>query len=149
MLLAETIRRSGRKIPLHLFDTFTGIPFCAELDRHVKGDFGDVTYDVVANRFQDYENVYLHAGLIPGTFIGRQDDSIALSYLDVDQEQSTRDCLEFVWPRTVVGGLVVVDDYDWTMCPGVRPVVDCFFHKCAAVLQVNPECQVEIVKRPN
>lgn len=146
MLLAETIRRSGKIVELHVFDTFSGMPFSGEHDRHAEGTFGDVSYEAVVNKFAGYQDVYFHAGVIPATFTSRRSDRIAFAYLDVDQEQSARDCLEFVWPRVVVGGIVVIDDYDWPWCPGIKPVVDSFFRERGVTFHVHPNCQVEVPK---
>ncbi len=146
LLLAETIRRSEKAIALHLFDTFRGMPFSGERDGHAQGDFGDVSYDAVAAKLAGYNRVHLHPGVIPSTFAGRHRDRIAFAYLDVDQERSTRDCLDFVWPRMVVGGIVVIDDYDWPLCPGIKLVVDSFFRSRAVPLRVNPNYQVQVFK---
>src|SRR6202034_4948935 len=106
---------------------------------HAEGTFGDVSYEAVVNKFSSYQDVYFHAGVIPATFTSRQSDRIAFAYLDVDQEQSTRDCLEFVWPRVVVGGIVVIDDYDWPWCPGIKPVVDSFFRERGGNISRAPQ----------
>jgi hypothetical protein len=43
--LATVARAQGRA--LYLFDTFTGIPFSGEHDRHAVGDFADTSFEEV------------------------------------------------------------------------------------------------------
>lgn len=47
-------------------------------------------------------------------------------HLDVDIYESTRCALEFLDHRLVKGGVVVVDDYGFVTCPGVKRAVDEF-----------------------
>ncbi len=45
----------------------------------------------------------------------------------MDTEQATRDAIEFFWPRLVPGGKIVVDDYGWEPCAGVKKAVEDFY----------------------
>jgi hypothetical protein len=47
----------------------------------------------------------------------------------------------------VVGGIVVIDDYDWPWCPGIEPVVDSFFRERGVTFHAHPNCQVEVPKQ--
>jgi len=48
-------------------------------------------------------------------------------HLDVDIYESYRECLEYLYPRLVPGGVVVFDDYASSRWPGARKAVDEFF----------------------
>lgn len=49
-------------------------------------------------------------------------DTIALLRLDTDWYESTKKELEVLWPRLVLGGILIIDDYGHWM--GVRKAVD-------------------------
>lgn len=126
-MLARIIQLSGIPRPLHLFDSFEGLPTPEpSIDLHCKGDFADVSAEAVARRLEPYQSVFMHKGWIPDTFDGRESDLIALAHLDLDLYRSTKDALTFVWPRLVPGGIIVLDDYLRAQCPGVRLAVEEF-----------------------
>lgn len=98
--------------PVHLFDTFTGIPVQDDIDNHKIGDFNDV--DLLEVR-KAIPNAWFHVGLFPGTF--RRTlfyDGIAFAHIDCDQYQSVKDCIEHLWPIIVSGGVMLFDDFDCT-----------------------------------
>ena len=41
--------------------------------------------------------------------------------------QPTRDSIEFFWPRINPGGILLLDDYGFFICPGARKAADDFF----------------------
>lgn len=123
--IEQIMRESGKQ--LRLFDTFCGMPETEEAwDVHNPGDFSDTSVKQVAEYVGNSDHVTLHAGLIPETFAGR-DEPIAFAHLDVDLHRSMADCLENIWPRLVLGGSLVIDDYGQITTPGVRKAVDEFF----------------------
>jgi len=75
----------------------------------------------------DYPGTTIHAGLIPQTFIGLENDEIALAHIDVELYQSTIDCCQWLYPRLMRGGFLLFYDYGAVMCPGTREAVDEFF----------------------
>ena len=131
-LLAETC---GNKT-LHLFDTFEGMPEVdTSVDRHHTGDFADTSAAAVEAYLSGHGIIRIHAGLFPGTTGPVEDARFSLVYVDVDIYQSVKDCLEFFYPRMVVGGALVFDDYESDKCPGVRKAIDEF-------LSHKPEYQI-------
>lgn len=121
-LLAEVVRQNPR--PLRLFDTFNGLPAPSGFDTHREGEFKASIWD--AAEFLPYEFISLHPGEVPSSFEGLEGSRIAFCHLDMDLYQSTKDALQFIWPRLLPGGAVVVDDYEWEGdigCPGVKRAV--------------------------
>lgn len=60
-----------------------------------------------------------HVELIPGLLQDTMtvDGPVALAHVDVDWYDPVTTCLERLWPRLVVGGRIVLDDYhDWGGC---------------------------------
>ena len=66
--------------------------------------------------------VSLIQGLFQDTIAG--DEPVALAHIDGDWYESVRTCLERIGPRLVVGGVMVIDDYE--MWSGCRQAVDEF-----------------------
>jgi O-methyltransferase len=47
-------------------------------------------------------------------------------HIDVDIYQSVSDCCAFFYPRMLAGAIMILDDYGFVTCPGVKPAVDAF-----------------------
>ena len=109
---------------LHLFDTFTGIPEDDAIDGgHLKGDFNTSLDDV--QRFLAGYNVVFHQGFFPDSAAGLYPEiKYSFVHLDADTYQSTKAGLEYFLPKMVAGGCVVLDDYDWGQCPGVKKAIE-------------------------
>ena len=69
--------------------------------------------------------------LVPGFFsdtLSKYDGRIAVLHIDADLYQSYLDCLEVLWPRVEVGGVVAFDEYgEPDVWPGAQRAVDEFF----------------------
>ena len=128
--IAETLRQSGRSLPVYACDTFTGhaVVDGAQDGRHqVDKQFTGVDLAQVEAYLRDYPEVRLVAGDIHVTATALDAvDAFGLVHIDVDVYPPTKFCLERFAPRVVVGGLVVVDDYGFKTCPGARRAVDEF-----------------------
>jgi hypothetical protein len=112
---------------VHLFDTFEGMPATDEVkDIHKAGDFNDTSLEAVRSFLSDCPNVDFHPGYFPESIAGLEDLRFALAYIDADIYQSTKDALEFFYPRMVPGGIMVFDDYEWPRCPGVKLALEEF-----------------------
>ncbi len=71
-------------------------------------------------------------------------DGFCFVYVDMDTYQSTRDAIEFFWPRMVPGGKILIDDYGWEPCAGVQKAVDEWFKPNERrVVQSQYTCVVE------
>ncbi|MRS04518.1 hypothetical protein EG832_15065, partial [bacterium] len=114
-----------------LFDTFEGLPETdPDIDLHTKGDFNDTSFSEVNTYLRDYQNIRIVKGLFPQSLSGSDissDIKFDLVHIDFDLYQSTKDCLEWFYPRMNTGGVMIFDDYCWSHCPGVTKAVDEFF----------------------
>lgn len=135
--------------PLHLFDTFEGMP---ETDpRHdgvfTAGMFGDTGLDAVRARLAPWSNVEFHPGFFPDS-ASDMDPSLQfkLTNIDVDIRSATLACLEFFYPRTVQGGFLVVHDYNDCGVPGAKAAVDEFMRGKREVVLELWDTQALIVK---
>lgn len=143
--------------PLHLFDSFQGLPEPdAERDGvvaveyaggHASGALRGIgrcvgTLEVNQRLLGDIirypkELTHYHVGwfqeTVPATntTIG----PIALLRLDGDWYESTKICLQYLCPQVSSGGVVIIDDYGkWAGC---RRAVDEYLRRCARVLLLN------------
>lgn len=100
---------------LHLFDTFAGLPEPSSRDEACfrKGQLAPRrNAEQMRAAFQGYDDVHVYPGLFPretGRFV--EDRRFSFVHLDVDLYQSTRDALEFFFPRMNRGGVFVSHDY--------------------------------------
>jgi len=86
-------------------------------------------YDVVRSNFEslgvscETRRVSLVKGLVQDTLV--LDELVAFAHIDVDWYEPVRTCLERIFPRLVVGGSLILDDYhSWGGC---RKAADEYF----------------------
>ena len=101
----------------YLLDTYEGIPVedLGADERHLS-TYNDVYYDCyaqVVETFAPFPNARVIKGRVPATL--DQVDSDRIGYASIDMNNATPEIAagEFLWPRLVSGGLVVLDDYGW------------------------------------
>lgn len=124
----------NRSRELHLFDTWSGFTGASEADHGARdGDFGlppgweetlreTLEAQDAANEVPSPPSVVLHRGDARETFAAflREDPGkvIALASLDMDLYAPTRDVLELLAERLVVGSIVVFDELNYPPHPG-------------------------------
>lgn len=117
--------------PLHLFDTFSGMPAVnPSTDGAFRaGDFADGTLDHVRAFLAGYSNLHFHPGIFPTSAAALAETKPVFKFvhLDVDLHASTRDALAWFYPRMTRGGLIVTHDYSDVTVPGVKLAFDEFF----------------------
>lgn len=118
---------------LNLFDTFQGMPVSEpeNNDYHPLGKYATSSVSKLKSMFKYnypdvYERINLVEGTIPETFESFDSEEIAFAHLDVDQYASIKSCLEFIWPRMSVGGMIVLDDYGDKDCRGALAATEEF-----------------------
>jgi len=114
---AKIICEAKQKARLHLFDTFSGLPPVSDKDTHFgtkfwqDNEFGNTSEESVKKYLSKYDSVFLYKGIFPETSDPIKDSKFSFVHLDVDLYQSTRDCLEFFYPRLIKGGIILTHDY--------------------------------------
>ena len=111
-----------------LADTFAGVVKASARDTYYKGgEHANTSVEVVRELLgrAGVPEVELLVGVFPEDHGPRiADRRFALCHIDVDVYQSARECVEWVWPRMVPGGVVVFDDYGFYGCEGVTAYVN-------------------------
>lgn len=115
--------------PLHLFDTFCGLPETdPATDLHRQGDFADTCLDAVHRLLEPFPDCRLYPGLFPDSVpTGWEEKRFAFVHIDVDIYQSALDCCSFFFPRLTPGGIMLFDDFGFISCPGIRRAVNEYF----------------------
>lgn len=128
---------------LYLFDTFTGMPEPSDKDITISGETAskllknsnkadqksiwcyaplDGVKESMYGTGYDPERIHLIKGKVEDTIPIQAPNQISLLRLDTDWYESTRHELEYLFPRIVTGGVIIIDDYGhWQ---GVRKAVD-------------------------
>ena len=130
---ARIIATAFPKKTVHLFDSFEGM---LEDDKakddpqnicHKKGNFSDVSLESVQGYLDDRPNCVFHKGWFPETAKFLTDEKFCFVHLDMDYYQSTKHGIEIFWPRLNKGGIMVIDDWEWIACPGVKQAIFEYF----------------------
>lgn len=111
---------------VYAFDTFAGMPETGEHDEHKQGDFAVFPQEVVEN-LSEFPNIVMIRGEYKDSLPAFKARSISLLLLDCDLYESYKTCLEHLWPMVSSGGWVILEDYEWSDCPGAKKAADEFF----------------------
>ncbi len=133
------MRREGKQRPIHGFDSFDGIPHAGPNDSAQPGILGNrFLMDPAAplserlkstgisgcsiqqvRQIMDsfgFPQVKLHKGWFQDTLPVNELGAIAFLRLDGDLYESTQCCLQWLYDKVSVGGIVYVDDYALQGC---------------------------------
>lgn len=128
-LVSELLLRRGIGADIHVFDTFAGMPDDLAPDEiGLKGTFTETSLAQVQALLGNNPRAKLHPGLFPQSIppeLGAA--QFRFAHIDVDTEQSVRDCLEFIYPRMNGNGAIIIDDYGHPECPGATRAAEAFF----------------------
>lgn len=111
----------------HMFDSFQGLsgPGSEDGDHWQAGDLA-CSVDTVRGNLRDFDQTAYYPGWIPDRFGDVESLEFSFVHVDVDLYQPTRDSIAFFHPRMSQGGIIVVDDYGFSSCPGATQAVDEF-----------------------
>ena len=141
---------SGDNRAMRAFDTFEGLPWQGENDAYRVGEMKADRAQCAA-LFSGLTNCHVYKGVMPDSFSGLENSTISVAHIDVDQQRSVREVLEWVYPRVHVGGWIIIDDYNDRNCPGAKISVDEFLKGRTERLSApgGPNPQAYFVKTPN
>jgi O-methyltransferase len=124
---AKLICEAKGERPLHLFDTFEGLPPTGDHDwSFVTSQYAESLAAVQSYLQRDeYPNVFFYKGLFPETAKSVENKTFALVHLDVDLLSSTLDALKFFYPRMEKAGIILSHDFSTAL--GVRKAFHDYF----------------------
>lgn len=110
-----------------MFDSFEGLshPGADDGDRWRDRDLA-CDLETAKTKLKDCPNVSFHKGWIPERFQDVESRKFCFVHIDLQLYQPTRDSLEFFYPRMRPGGIILLDDYGFTTCPGPKRAIDEF-----------------------
>jgi len=142
---------TGRRI--YGLDSFEGFPEPSEEDRSPrnprKGDWNVATAETIKRLLADHGfepefiagRLTLVKGFLEDSLPSLDVEKIAFLHLDVDLYHSYRVALEHLWPKVVVGGVVLFDEYKQPAAlekfPGAAKAIDEFLGPQAQRIQFN------------
>lgn len=145
-LICEALISAGKaETPLHLFDTFAGLPESSEADRHVHrvGQFA-CSLESVQEYLKKYQNLHYHPGIFPESVTDVPEQQYAFAHFDVDLYEGTLACLEYFYPRMIRGGVMLSHDYG--ILAGVEKAFQEFFADKEENIIEQPTTQCMVVK---
>ena len=133
------------KSHVYLFDTFNGMPATdPEKDLHKQFDFNDTSLVAVKAFLNDVENVSFIEGKFPDSIPKDLPEEFAFVHIDVDIYQSVKDCCNFFYPKLLVSGVMIFDDYGFNGCPGAKLAVDEYFGKDVVYLPTGQAMAIKL-----
>lgn len=110
-------------------DSFEGVPAASENDFHQEGDFGGIDSRAIIGYFSMvYPNVKIIKGFIPKVLeFFDEHTRFSFTHVDLDMYESIKHALDFIFPRTLDGGMILFDDYKVRSTPGCQVAIEEFF----------------------
>jgi len=152
VVIAQASRMVNPDTFVYLCDTFKGTVKGGEIDGDYVEDgcFGEASLAIVQSLVFKYnlQNIKILEGVFPeevSKYI--TEDKIKFCHIDVDTYQSAKDIYEWIWPRLVVGGILVYDDYGNLPTPGIQVHVDEIRHGEDRLFIYNTNEHAILIKR--
>jgi hypothetical protein len=103
----------------YLFDTFKGFEdaflTAGERTNVAKYHVYDECYEFVRQTFAPFPFIKLVRGPIPDTLSSVEIESVAFLSIDMNCVTPEISAVRFFWPRIVAGGIIVLDDYGFSL----------------------------------
>lgn len=145
------------KKKFYLYDTFNGM----SESYSSPDDFGDSAgfyhlaqktykqeglYERVKEKFLDYNNVEIVAGIVPDILHSICPERISFLHLDLNSPRAEKGAMEYLFDRMVSGGSIVLDDYGWKVFEKQKIVADTFFNVRGYTVLELPTGQGLVIK---
>lgn len=127
-IIASQLKKYNPNNTVYLCDTFDGVVKTGKKDTVYKDGARKASKETVHHLLQrlNLSNTKVLAGIFPEETSHNidQNDLFKLCHIDVDVYQSAKDIMDWVWPKIIVGGIVIFDDYGDTNCDGIITFVN-------------------------
>lgn len=159
-LIADKVRYTKNKRYI-LVDTFNGFKPTEVANDVEKGyisgeieDFSNTNLNLVLDKIENVglslERVEMRQGYFPNSLISSDySRNFCFASVDFDLSLPTAEALEYLWPRMIKGGYIVVHDYGNDKYSGVRAVVDKFIrdNNIVSYMELCDYCGSMIIKK--
>jgi len=128
-VMAHKLNQVAKDKKIFLADTFTGVVKATDADSQYDGgehaDTSEQTVKDLLGQTLQLSNFEILTGIFPedtGSLIETRKFSIC--HVDVDVYLSTKDIVEWIWPRLSVGGMIIYDDFGYIDTDGIIKFVN-------------------------
>lgn len=158
-VLTEMVDLASHSRTMYLYDTFSGFsdkyssaadyPDAPQLFEMLQRDYvrGSIYPSVVA-RFSGKHYVQVFRGVVPDVLRDCAPAKVAFLHLDMNSPGPERGALEYLYDRIVPGGLIVFDDYGWTVFRKQKQSADEFMSSKGVAILELPTGQGLVIKPP-
>ena len=108
---AKLIRLALPGKPVHLFDTFEGLPEPEAVDGELRPGTFSCGLDEVKHYLGSQPETHFHVGIFPRNATPVQDRRFSFVHLDMDLYEGTLEALNWFYPRMQLGGVIITHDY--------------------------------------
>jgi O-methyltransferase len=127
------------------YDLFEHDPSMAH---HSMPAHGPALFSSVLAKFNGYDNVRISKGKIPEVFENNSPEKISYLHIDLNEVQGEIASLEELFGRVVPSGIVILDDYEWSLAyRGQKLAEDPWFEARAYRVMPLPTGQGLVIKR--
>lgn len=154
MTWLDFAREASRRF--FLFDTWAGIPVeqMSEAEKRLgvenmnrKYQNGDALYESAKAKFARWPNAVLVRGRVPESLEAMRDSrAVAYASIDLNVAEAEMGAIEFLWPRMVSGGMVLLDDYGWAPHVNQKAAWDAWAARNGVMILALPTGQGLILK---
>lgn len=126
-IIASQARRYSINEQVYLCDTFEGVVKSSSVDSCYTNGEHKVSEIVVKRLLNEMNlnNTVLLKGIFPEDTAGIIENEVfRFCHIDVDVYQSASDIMDWIWPRMVIGGIVLYDDFGFNTCEGITKQVE-------------------------
>jgi O-methyltransferase len=136
-VVTEMVDFPANQRALYLYDTFSGFSekYSSPADYPDNPQFFDFAntgygraglYEEVVTRFQTKPYVHVLRGVVPDVLTDTAPSKIAFLHLDLNSPEPERAALELLFDRISPGGVIVFDDYGWSIFRKQKDSADLF-----------------------
>ena len=101
----------------------------------------------VREKFSAYPQVKIFKGSIPEVFEAQSPESIAYLHIDLNEPEGEIAALDVLFDRVVPGGIVILDDYEWSLYRAQKIAEDPWFEARHYRVFPLPTGQGIVIKR--
>ena len=114
---------------------------------HPMPEHGPGLENRVRQKFETYRQVKIFKGSIPEVFEGQSPERISYLHIDLNQAPAEIAALDALFDRIVPGGIVILDDYEWSLYRSQKLAEDPWFEARQYRVFPLPTGQGIVIKR--
>ncbi len=136
----------GREFPKR-FWAYDLFEHSGEMVNHAMPEHGPELFARVRAKFEGYPQVHLIKGAVPESLEGNSPAQIAYLHIDMNQAPAEVAALNALFDRMVPGGILILDDYEWSFYRAQKLAEDEWFEERGYRVMPLPTGQGLVIKR--